>query len=80
MASTRLAKWGNSLALRIPKALTQDAELKEGDAVTVTVAGEGLVIKPARRRIKLHQLVSRITAKNRHQETDWGRPLGKELW
>ena len=81
MATTQLAKWGNSLALRIPKAVAQDAELREGEPVTVTVAREGgLVVKRARRKYRLTQLVSRITAKNRHEETNWGQPQGKEIW
>jgi len=80
MATTQLGRWGNSLALRIPKAVAQDAQLREGELVTVTVASEGgLVIKAARRKVQLRQLVSRITAKNRHEETDWGKPQGKEI-
>ena len=81
MATTQLGKWGNSLALRIPKALAQDAQLREGETVTVTVASEGrLIVRTARRKYRLDQLVSRITAKNRHEETDWGEAQGKELW
>jgi len=81
MATTQLGKWGNSLALRIPKALAQDAQLREGETVTVTVASEGgLIVRTARRKYRLDQLVSRITAKNRHEETDWSEAQGKELW
>lgn len=81
MATTQLAKWGNSLALRIPKALAEGARLRVGDPVRVSVAAGGsLVIKAARRRYSLRRLVSRITAKNRHEETDWGKPVGKEIW
>ena len=81
MATTQLAKWGNSLALRIPKALAEGAQLKEGDPVRVSVAAGGsLVIKPARRKYSLRRLVAKITARNRHEETGWGRPAGKEVW
>jgi antitoxin MazE len=81
MATLQLAKWGNSLALRIPKPLAEDAQLREGDPVTVTIRGRGtLVIKAARRRYRLEQLVSRINARNRHEETDWGGPQGREVW
>lgn len=81
MATTQLAKWGNSLALRIPKPLADGAQLKEGDPVRVTVtSGGGLIIKRARRRYSLRQLVRKMTAKNRHEETSWGPPVGKELW
>jgi antitoxin MazE len=81
MPNTQLAKWGNSLAVRIPKAMAEDAQLRVGDPVTVTVAGEGsLVIKRGRRRYRPSQLVSRISTKNRHDETNWGEPQGKEVW
>ena len=81
MATTQLAKWGNSLALRIPRALADGAELKEGDPVRVSVTSGGeLVISPSRRKYSLRRLVGRITARNRHEETDLGRPVGKEVW
>jgi antitoxin MazE len=80
MASTQLAKWGNCLALRIPKELAQSAKLREGDPVTLTVADEGrMVVRAARRKYRLKDLVSRITKKNRHEEADWGKPVGKEM-
>jgi antitoxin MazE len=81
MATTQLAKWGNSLAVRIPKTMAADAQLREGEPVTVSVARQGgLMIKKARRKYRLSELVTRITAKNRHRETDWGEPQGKEVW
>jgi antitoxin MazE len=81
MATTQLSKSGNSLAVRIPKSVAEDARLREGDPVTMTLApGGGLLIKTTRHRYKLRQLVARITAKNRHDETDWGKPEGKEVW
>jgi antitoxin MazE len=81
MATTQVAKWGNSLAVRIPKVVAEDAQLREGEPVTVTIPIEGgLLIKPSRRKYQLKQLVAQITAKNRHEETDWGKPKGKELW
>jgi antitoxin component of MazEF toxin-antitoxin module len=39
-----------------------------------------IVLRSTRPRYDLSELVSRITAKNRHRETDWGAPLGKESW
>lgn len=69
------------MAVRIPKSVAEDAKLREGEPVTVAAASEGgLVIRPTRRKYPLRQLVARITSKNRHAETDWGKPQGKELW
>jgi len=81
LVRTRLARWGNSLALRIPKTVAEDARLSEGDQLTVAVAKDGsLSLRPARRKYRLEDLVSRITPRNRHQETDWGPKTGKEAW
>lgn len=81
MPNTQLAKWGNSLAVRIPKTVADDARLRVGEPVTITVAREGgLLIKSSRRKYRLGSLVSQITVKNRHNETIWGEPQGKEIW
>jgi antitoxin MazE len=78
---TTISKWGNSLAVRIPLAIARQAGLNEGDSLALLPASDGgLVLRPARRRYELSELVSRITPKNRHQETDWGSPQGRETW
>lgn len=77
--TTTVARRRNSLALRNPKAVAENAQLREGEPVTITANG-GLVVKTARRKYRLGQLVSRITAKNRHDETGWGKPQDKEIW
>jgi len=76
-----ISKWGNSLAVRIPLALAKQASLGEGDCVTIALDRDGaIVLRPARRKYALSDLVSRITRKNRHRETDWARPEGEESW
>ncbi len=78
---TQLAKWGNSLAVRIPKSVVGTAQLRQGDEVTLALGKDGeIVMRPARRKYRLEELVSKITAKNRHDETDWGPRIGKEAW
>jgi antitoxin component of MazEF toxin-antitoxin module len=58
-----------------------EARLAEGDRLTLDLATDGsIVLRSARRKYELRQLVSRITAKNRHSETDWGTPAGLESW
>jgi antitoxin MazE len=76
-----ISKWGNSLAVRIPQAIARQASLNEGDCVALALDSEGgIILRPTRRRYELSELVSRITPKNRHRETDWGRPRGEESW
>ena len=80
-SETQLGKWGHSLAVRIPKPVAESARLAEGDRLTVSLGRDGaIVIKPARRKHSLGELVARITPKNRHDETQWGGPVGKESW
>ncbi len=79
--NTHIAKWGNSLAVRIPKGIAEHAALHEGDTLEVSVTEDGaLVLRPARRQYSLEELVSGITPENRHLETDWGLPVGGEAW
>jgi antitoxin MazE len=79
--STQIAKWGNSLAVRIPQALVKEARLAEGDLLSVNLRRDGsIVLRSKRRKYSLDELLAGITAKNRHKETDWGAPRGKERW
>ena len=80
-SDSRIAKWGNSLGVRIPLAIARQASLAEGDSVKLTLDGEGgIVLRPVRRKYALSDLVAQITPRNRHQETDWGPRQGKESW
>ncbi|HSY51727.1 MAG TPA: AbrB/MazE/SpoVT family DNA-binding domain-containing protein [Thermoanaerobaculia bacterium] len=78
---TRIQKWGNSLALRIPKALAEESNLREESAVQVTVrAGERLVIAIEEPPLCLEDLVAKITPRNRHSEVETGKAVGNEVW
>jgi antitoxin MazE len=76
----RVARWGNSLAVRIPQALAEQARLEEGAEVEVTLERDGLAIRRRPPRYTLDELVDQITPENRHAETDWGEPQGDEVW
>jgi antitoxin MazE len=78
---TAVQQWGGGLALRIPKAFAKQAQVRKGTAVRVTVEGGRIVVQPLKaEKCSLAELVSRITPKNRHDETDWGPPQGSEAW
>ena len=79
-AVTQIAKWGNSLGLRLPKSVALEAQVGEGDAVDVSVENGVIVIRPNRPGYSLEQLVAEITPLNRHNESDWGTPVGDEAW
>lgn len=77
----RVQKWGNSLALRIPKPFAADAGVKEGTVVDVSVAEGRLVAAPVRvRRARLRDLLAKVTKANLHDEVDTGAPVGREAW
>ncbi len=79
--STQIAKWGNSLGLRLPKSVALEARLDEGDTVMVSVKDGAVVATPSRPRHSIDALVAKMTRGNRHEETGWGpAPAGRELW
>lgn len=73
-------KWGNSLALRLPKAIAQELEVSEGDSVDLKIRGDSLQVKPARREYRLAELLAEVKKENVHSEIDWGGAVGKEVW
>ncbi len=77
--TTQVAKWGNSLALRLPRAVAAEVKVQDGDAVEVTVEGGAIVVRPAKRRYTIEELVADIEPGDRG-EIDWGPPVGKEVW
>ncbi len=80
-AHSQVARWGNSLAVRLPRSLVKDAGVQEGDRLSLDLAKDGaIVLRSTRRKFSLDELVSAITPKNRHSEADWGKPRGKEVW
>ena len=76
---TKIQKWGNSLAVRIPKPMAQDMGITSESDVEMSVQNGALVLAPARRQYSLEELVDGITSANRHEEIDFGPPMGREL-
>jgi antitoxin MazE len=78
---TQLTRWGNSLAVRIPKPVAEAARLRKGDYLVLEVSGPGTVqVRKKKSKPTLAELVRRITPENLHAEVDCGKPVGKELW
>lgn len=78
---TKVQKWGNSLALRIPKAFALDAQLKNDSIVEVSLVDGQIVIKPViSPDWTLEQLLEGVNSGNIHQETDSGSAIGNEVW
>ncbi len=76
----KVVKWGNSLAVRIPRLIAQDAHLKEGDTIELSASEVGKVeVRRLSKTPTLEELVARITPENRHGEISLGNPVGKEI-
>ena len=77
----RVQKWGNSLAVRIPKPLAEDAEVKEGTILNLAVSeGKVIAVPVKKKKFSLKQMLAQVTRKNLHAEVDSGSPVGREIW
>jgi len=79
--TSRVQKWGNSLAVRIPKSFALETGITAECPIEISLSNGKIVIAPLRApKYTLEELLSGITEENRHPETDWGPPVGKEIW
>ena len=77
----QVQKWGNSLAVRIPKPLAEDADVKEGTVLNLAVSEGRVIATPVRRKkLSLKRLLAKVDRKNIHKEVDFGAPVGREIW
>ena len=77
----QIQKWGNSLALRIPKAFAEETGITENSPVEIRVSDWQIIIT----RIEIPQydldtLLAQVTPKNIHGEIDTGDQRGNEAW
>src|SRR5277367_4661487 len=75
----QVARWGNSLGLRIPKDIARQAGLREGARVVVEAEGDRIIISPARPRYVLADLLQGMTPEAIRQAFDWGPDKGREI-
>jgi antitoxin MazE len=78
MPKAQMAKWGNSLAVRIPKSVAEAARLQEGDSITIEVSDGRIELQRAEAVPTLAELVAQINPNNRYSETDWGSEKDRE--
>lgn len=76
-----VAKWGNSLAIRIPKSIAEQAQVSEGTGITFNVEGNSIVITPQiRKKYTLDELLEGMTPDQFHPEFETGNAVGNEDW
>ena len=78
---TKIQRWGNSLGLRIPRSFAEEAGVKAGSQVDISVRDGDLVVRAVKRQTyRLSELLAKVTTKNLHGEVDTGEPIGREVW
>ena len=77
---TTVQKWGNSLAVRIPRPFADEVNLAENSTVDLSIRSGKLVIVPAEPELTLEALVETITEENKHGEIETGNAVGREIW
>ena len=74
-----IQKWGNSLGIRIPKAIASELKLIDGTHVDLKYEEDKIVIYPIR-KILLAEKLEKITKNNLHSEVKTGHSVGNETW
>ena len=78
---TKIQKWGNSLAVRIPKAFAADAHLEDDSIVEIKMVKGQIIVTPvAAPTWTLEELLAGVDKKNLHQAVDTGPAVGNENW
>lgn len=79
MTHATVQRWGNSLGIRIPKDVALSTNMSEGTRLVMSVEDGDIVLRVALPRYDLNELLEQATPENRHEETDFGGPQGKEI-
>ena len=78
---TKIKKWGNSLAIRIPSFVAKELRLRYETTVDLKIEDYNIILslKSKKKRYSLEKLLSKITPDNIPEKIDFGPPVGKEL-
>lgn len=77
---TKVKKWGNSLAVRIPHNISKDTNVTEGSSVDIIVKDGNIILSPAKKTLSLKELLKKINDGNIHAEFPTGDRIGGEAW
>lgn len=77
----KVQKWGNSLAIRIPRAFAEELGVRQDSKVDLLLKHEELVVKPVHAvKYSLSALLAKVRDENIHGEVATGEPVGREVW
>ena len=80
MMQARIQKWGNSLAIRIPKPFALEVGLEQNSLVAVSIKEGKLLLEPIKPSYSLEELLAEVTTDNLHHEVGTGSAVGNEAW
>lgn len=75
----KLQKWGNSMGIRIPKTIIEQAHLSVDVPVTIEHRDGKIIIFPSQKNLQLNKLLGQVTEDNLHKTIDFS-PRGREVW
>lgn len=76
-----IQKWGNSLALRIPKSFATHSRIEQGSLVDLSLDNGRMIVEATKEQeYSLEDLLARVSKKNLHSEVEFGAPMGREVW
>lgn len=79
--NTKIMKWGNSLALRIPNAFAKAVNIEEGNDVKIKIEKNMIIVeKDNLKKYDLKSMLDGINKNNIHDEIDSGNSIGREIW
>ncbi len=77
---SKVTKWGNSLAIRIPKVLADAVELSDGSVVEMRSGKNMITLRTLKNKVSLSELLEQVSPDNLHDESDSGRSRSREIW
>jgi antitoxin MazE len=77
---TTVQKWGNSLAVRIPRNISKDTNVIEGSSLEIVVKDGNIILSPSKKEYSLKKLLADINEQNIHEEISTGDRIGGEIW
>ena len=75
----QVKKWGNSLAVRLPKDISKALSVQNNSFLELEIVKNGLLLKP-KKSSELDKLISQINPQNLHAEIKTGKSVGNEIW
>ena len=76
----QIQKWGNSLAIRIPKSFAKEVHINQGSYVDLKTSEGKIIAEPIEFEYSLEELLSHVSKENIHKEIDIGEPVGREIF